>query len=745
MTDTVSPPRAARRPRRPAARSRILTTVSAAALSIVTLCGTLLLTPASAWSAPVEPEPETSDGPMLSGEVSYTMAPAGNGILDDGDALTVSFVVDNGTLEALDAVDVSLGLADDPLASRTSLSSWLEGDSAARTEEIGTTSFGATLSGAEQTARLTIDGDDDALAGRAPGVYPLAATFAVGDDTIEVRSAVTVPDDDGATPLTVVVPITAPAIDTATLTAAQLEELTGEGGSLASQLDAVAGTPVVLAIDPAILASIRVLGTSAPESALEWLAELDSLPNARFALQYGDADIAAQVEAGFDALLQPGSLTALMREGDFSSPVVLDEPDTAASATPTPTPSATPTDLDEQAGRLPALEDLLGMDTAASDVLWPATGTGGATVADAVSPVSGEQDEAPLILTESDLVTGTGATVPARASATDTQLLVYDSDISRELHAASIEDDTTLRAAPLAAASAYLHFAADDAGDAPLLVTVDRSSDERSRLALRAAVLAATQAPSTTAATFAGLIAKDPTPVQLLDGVPDEARAYAAADMHGDEQALAQFATVLDDPQLLTGPNRDEILQVLGNAWRGDDTWPAVVASQRERTRETIDAVGLLPPSTIQLLGSSSTLPVWVRNDLPYPVNLTLYAQPEDLRLDVENTVTVVASPASNTRIEVPVQARIGNGEVDVALEIRSPTGVQIGSAERAEVYVRAEWEGIGITVLAVLVGGLLVIGLVRTIRHRRRDQPEDETAGDDTDETGDEEAEDDR
>ena len=67
------------------------------------------------------------------------------------------------------------------------------------------------------------------------------------------------------------------------------------------------------------------------------------------------------------------------------------------------------------------------------------------------------------------------------------------------------------------------------------------------------------------------------------------------------------------------------------------------------------------------------------------------------------------------------MQARIGNGEVDVALDLRSPAGVQIGSTERAEVYVRAEWEGIGITVLAVLVGGLLVIGLVRTIRHRQR------------------------
>ncbi|MDZ8173129.1 DUF6049 family protein [Microbacterium xanthum] len=743
MTDTVSSSRATRTPRRRAARAGTAdATLDAAgrraaglglvAVTAAALCGSVLLAPTPASAAPVEPEPEVSDAPALSGDVSYVMAPAGNGILDDGDALTVSFVVDNGTLEALAAVDVSLGLADDALSSRSSLTSWLDGESAARTEEIGTTSFGATLSGAEQTGRLTIDADDEALADRQPGVYPLAATFTVGDDEVEVRSAVTVPDDEGATPLTVIVPITAPAIDTAVLSAAQLEELTVEGGSLASQLDAVAGTPVVLAIDPAILASIRLLGSSAPPSAREWLDDLQALPNARFALQYGDADVTAQVEAGFDDLLEPGSLTALMRDEDFPVPAERPEPDATDTPSPTPSPSFSDTgEADATDDDLPSLEELLDVDAAYPEILWPATGTGGASVADALA--GGGDGTPPLLLTASDLVSGGGATASARASATDTQVLVYDSDISRELHAASVQDDTTLRAEPLAAASAYLHVAADDAGDDPLLVTVDRAADARSRLALRAAILAATQAPSTAASTIAGLIATTPAPVQLLGGLPDEERAYAASDMHADEVGLAQFATVLDEPSLLTGPNRNEILQVLGNAWRGEDTWPAVVAEQRMGTTRTIDSVGLLPPSTIQLLGSTSTLPVWVRNDLPYPVNLTLSARPDDLRLDVEDTVTVVASPASNTRIEVPVEARIGNGEVDVALELRSPVGVQIGSAERVEVYVRAEWEGIGITALAILVGGLLIVGLVRTIRHRRRGGPDASAAASDT------------
>jgi uncharacterized membrane protein YcjF (UPF0283 family) len=113
-----------------------------------------------------------------------------------------------------------------------------------------------------------------------------------------------------------------------------------------------------------------------------------------------------------------------------------------------------------------------------------------------------------------------------------------------------------------------------------------------------------------------------------------------------------------------------------------------------------------------------------VRNDLPYPVNLVLYTTPDDLRIDVQRATPLVAGGSSNTRVEVPVQARVGNGEVTLALQLRSRASVAIGDGATVDVNVRAEWESVGIAALSIVIGGLLVLGVVRTvlrIRARRK------------------------
>jgi len=144
------------------------------------------------------------------------------------------------------------------------------------------------------------------------------------------------------------------------------------------------------------------------------------------------------------------------------------------------------------------------------------------------------------------------------------------------------------------------------------------------------------------------------------------------------------------------------------------------VIAHRAETAETLDSVGILPPSQIQLISSGAGIPVWVRNDLPYPVTVQLLASPDDLRLEVQPVTVVTALPNSNTRAEVPVQAQIGNGDVTLTLSLQSTVGVAIGQPQYADVHVRADWEGIGIVVLAILAGGLLVLGLVRTLLRRR-------------------------
>jgi hypothetical protein len=180
---------------------------------------------------------------------------------------------------------------------------------------------------------------------------------------------------------------------------------------------------------------------------------------------------------------------------------------------------------------------------------------------------------------------------------------------------------------------------------------------------------------------------------------------------------------------VLLTPERIRLMRVIGvgNAGGFDEAYLA----QRARTTQTLGSVGIQEPSPVQLFTSAAPLPVWVRNDLPWPVNVRLSADPSDARLGVQPLTEVPAQPASNTRVKVPVEARVGSGELDVRFSLTSPTGVPIGDVETARVTVRAEWEGIGLTILGGLIGLLLVIGIVRTVRRRRRDA-EDEAAEDD-------------
>ncbi len=206
---------------------------------------------------------------------------------------------------------------------------------------------------------------------------------------------------------------------------------------------------------------------------------------------------------------------------------------------------------------------------------------------------------------------------------------------------------------------------------------------------------------------------------------PPAERVAEASALFAQEAELARFATILDDPVLLTGPERAEILQLLGVGWVDEPArWATATSVHHEATAATFASVRLLPTTTINLFGSEAALRFSVRNDLPYPVNLVLYATPDDLRLDVQRANPVVATASSNTRVEVPVQARIGNGEVTLSLQLRSRASVAIGPTESVDVNVRAEWETVGIIALSVVVGGLVLLGGVRTVlrvRGRRR------------------------
>lgn len=693
---TVSPLGPGRTAHRPSS-ARVAVAVFAALLAVL---GLAVASP-TATAAPVG--------------ITVTLAPVGNGIVEPGDALTVSAAITNVSSTPTAPAPATLSIGAMPFRDRSALSAWLAGDTAG----VPVTAAGSTVlpsvdAGSAGATPIAVPGDDRLLADLAPGVYPLLIDVTFDDEPVTATSVMTVPDPDGtASGVGVIVPVTAGATADGLLGAAEIAGLTAPTGALTAALDAADGTGAILAVDPAIPAAIRVLGDTAPADATAWLERLMTMPNSRFALQFGDADPVAQLAAGLARPVGPTSLTFYL--------------DATASAGE-PTPDATESPGIEPGP--PTLAQLLDIGPARSSVYWPGAGTVDVDTAAALGGL-GDDETPSLTLLPSAEVDRSAAS--ARADADDAALLVYDADVSRLLEEASLRESTPLRASSLTAATAYLTFARAEAAGRPILVTVGRA-DDRSRVALRAAIATATDAPGLTPRDLETLAGTDAVTARITASGDDGARAAAASDLFAQEGELGRFATILDEPALLTGPERAEILQLLGLGWRTQPAeWRRAVLDHEDATARTIDSVGLLPTSTVNLVGSGAGLRFSVRNDLPYPVNLVLYAMPDDLRIDVQRATTVTATAASNTRVEVPVQARVGNGEVTLALQLRSPTSVAIGDTEFVDVNVRAEWEGVGIAALAIVVGGLLVIGLYRTVRRRRSraDDGGDATGGD--------------
>ncbi|MBA8817055.1 hypothetical protein FHX48_002149 [Microbacterium halimionae] len=709
MTETFPSPGS------PASRRRAR--VCAVLTSIIVAVGSVLTTvPANATDVTPSPSPRE-----LSGHIDVQLSPVSSGVMTPGDALTAWANVTNGTDSDISGATVTLSIGNQAISSSDDLTLWLDNSSSTSGFDVLDTANADIPSGESNAVVITKPGTDPLLANRAPGVYPLEVSVETDSETSSSPSVVTVAADTASsTPVALVVPITARASNRGLLSSAELATLTARDGQLTALLDAVDGTSAILAIDPAVVAAIRVLGTSAPSSASAWLERLNRLSNDRFALQFADADVAVQVDAGLASLVTPLDLTAYTDPTNFENEP---EPTVTASPTATPTDSNTDTDVVDDSSEpvVPDLAALTDVGATSSNILWPATGSVDDSTVSSLVSLTGNDDTVTLVssasVNEPDIAT--------RATVNGADALVYNTEVSDALTDAASTADLTFRGAPLSAATAYLSLAHADSPDSPVLIVLDRSLT-RSAAGLEAAVDVVEQSSTTSSISLDALVAQTPQQRTLKDVAPDEARVAALNAMQQEEAQIAQFATILDDEVLLTGPHRAGELQVMSVDLIADDAWRAAFDAHHEQMVTTLSSVSILPPSNINLLTSGAGLGFWVKNDLPYPVSVVLYAQPDDLRLEVEPVTTVQAEPASNTRAEIPVQARIASGEVTIVLRLESPTGVHVGPTESVDVNVRAEWEGIGVVVLIVLIGGLLVVGIIRTILRRRakRDSP---------------------
>jgi hypothetical protein len=527
------------------------------------------------------------------------------------------------------------------------------------------------------------------LAAAAAGVIPAAAV-----------------DGTGPVRVSIAVPIIVSEGTTGLITADELEAYTRPLGVLTRQLDAVIDRPVAIGIDPMIIVSIRVLGRSAPESAVSWLDRLEGANNQVFPLTYSDSDITLVTQAGSPRVLAPESF-------DFAIDPALFAPRETASPAPTPTPEPVEPDLPPY----PSTDDLLAWPYSLTGVAWPREGS---LVSDDLRVISASDYTTTIASSQNlTLPAGAGAIVDVDGE----RVLVSDATVSAALNAATDAVTIDEQSAALAALSQAVAVAGStqQGEQATVFVTLDRTvpasgnhlADALTTLENNAAV---------DLIPLSEAMATRPTPATVAD-LPQPAEWVAeVARMLDAEAAEHRFATVAQDPQRITSDRRLQLLSLLSIAWQGNPTaWTTAATSFLEGSVALRNAISIVESSSFNLVADRGFLPIAVSNGLDQSVTVYVNVRPQTPLLAVgDDRVELVIEPGAQAKAQVPVQA-ISNGVVELEVTLTSAAGVQIGAPTIAEINVQAGWETPIVVVVAAIVVAIFGVGIVRNILRRRK------------------------
>lgn len=658
--------------------------------------------------------------------------------LDKDGEFRVSLTVSNATADSVPAGHVIVSAANEPFASRSALASFLdvENDSTNTPTTLDTIDVPELAPHTTWTSTPVVITAEELKLPEQYGAYAVAGTYAAASTTAQSRDAfVYAPKaPSAALDVAVAMPITVPPETNGLISSETLASATATDGLLTRQLDGAINRPVALGIDPRIVASIRALGSAAPDSAVEWLERLENASNDTFPLQYADADPTAQTQAGATTLLSPSSLAYGLDPANFTAP----EPTTPATKGPTQTPGtsaldATPTPeptTDEEG--VPTLDTLLAFPYTFTSIVWPDDNT---VTTDDIATIT-QNELGPTIVASSNTDAGAHVTAPAAATVGDASVLVSDSSASDALRRAVTATGDTGQSDALAALAAELAVMSGEPGanGRRVLLTLDRTWPTSSdRLSSVLTELSRLQAVTPT--PLSDIEPDSSAAVKIDDARQSDSRLASIEQATSRDEEIAAFSSVLSDPSVLIGRHDAAKLTLLSIGWRADDSgWTEARASFEEKTTDTLNSVTIVRSSPILMIADQISIKIAVRNSLDLPVNVVMRASPDNPRLVVTASDVTEIAPRTQQSVSIPVTARLGNGDVNLRLELFSPTGVSIANSSVVPVTVRADWERIGTIILIVGVTLLFVFGLIRTIlRRRRENRAETESEGDET------------
>jgi Family of unknown function (DUF6049) len=651
--------------------------------------------------------------------ITVAAVPSDSGDVVAGTALRIAVSATNGGVAATENATVSVSVAQTPVTSRSTLADWFSG--AGKTNlaprAVGSFAFPSVAGGLTLGIPVTIPAA--ALPFATAGVYPVSVTISSGTKTLGVsRTAIAWSvAATSAVPVAIAVPLTVPAGESTFLTAAELTLYTAPGGILTRELGDVENSGAAIGIDPRILASINVLGKSAPASALDWLAQLRELPNETFPLAWADADLTAPLHAGETSVLQTKSLDYAIDPTQF--PV----PQPSGAGTPTPTPTVGPT-----TPVVPTSATLVAWNYTLPLLSWPAENS---VETSDLAKFNQANITSAILASTNVSATGVGGLGGAAAKVANTGIAVSDSVLSGYLRTAIKSPTRAASGQAMTELTTTLALVSIQSGATrhPVLLTLGRNWANADTNFERS-VSDITSHPWTTTDSLSSVLKEPAAIVTVTKKSETSDRIELVASMLSAEQGIVRFAPVAKDPDILTSSTRLKLLSLLSNEWT-KATWATAGRAFLTQASKIVGSVEVDPSSEILVTADQTSLPVSISNDLDQDISIELQVRSLSTRLTVENinqVQTVTVGQGAQKRILIPVSA-ISNGKAEIIATIVSSTGVQIGRSVTIQVNVQAGWETVGTLIFAALVVALFAFGIISTIRKRRKAAREPDAA----------------
>ncbi len=684
---------------------RRFTSLSASAL----VAGLILM--ASAPLGAMSPgEAAVLDGLSLTSQLSD------RGIVGPGSSPTLTVDVANDSGLDLAATSVSVAAVDTDVTTVGGLERWLSTSTAARGSGLGSGNISALSAGQRTTVSIPLDiaraGWDDSWGARA-----LLVTVD-GDSGALARHHTALVYASGIAPTTtalaVVVPVVAPDQPGQTIDATALSTLVSSGGALNTVAGQTRSTFATLAIDPRIPVSLAAGGTAVGR-AVEWWQNLVTGQREAFFTAYGDADLAGQIQAGATQLLKSGTRDA---SGDVEVALASISPEGAAS-TITRTPSASATAANSSSTPGPASSApapvVNGWTPSTVGLAWPLANSVDAPALGAL-PRDGFTS---VMLSSGNVGDGWGSVTSARVAGFPA--LISNDGVSEALgRAASATTDEQWDGGIADAVVRLSAFATDPTTQHATIATLSRSGDAAAVANLNRTLTALQEIAWVRPQGLSDMAIIPAVDATLAEHSEAPERLQMIAQLLQKNDAVSAFATIAQDPDVVTDPSARSIMAGLAVGLAGSDKWPGRVDETLAGLSQVLNSVRVSTDSDINMIGSSATLPIAVENGLATPVTVVVIADPRNNSVSVGEPVTVKVESRAQAVARFSAEAQVSNGTVLVDTWLTSTSGMPVGVVRALTINVHADWETVGLVIFGLVFVGLVAAGVVRTLKRRQ-------------------------